>query len=192
MSKYIDIMHDLLKKLALWYFVNDYLTASEYEVNNQIRDQLERLGIPLDKVDRESRHFLDSAQERSGIIVDIGQRQYSFSHNSLRDYLAAEETAGISNIEEMFNNYFKHSLHSSKNSEIIPMVAATLRLQHIDRSNIFINCILNAKTRYEDVIHSDLLLATKCITEGATAYGNTKKYIFDLLKKLSVGRSRFI
>jgi hypothetical protein len=178
------IMKDLLQRLAFWFYVKNRITSSEYDIQNYLRDQMSRLGLSELNFDKMVTQFLESATERSGIIVEVGLKEYSFVHSALKDHLAARELAGQSTVKDTFDTHFRRSLHADRNSEIIPLVAAHLRLQNIDKSSEFVGYVLDAKTQFEKILPLDLMLAIRCIAEGGIVSGTIKRRIVSSIKQI--------
>jgi energy-coupling factor transporter ATP-binding protein EcfA2 len=169
---------EILKRLAFYLVQERKITATEYEILSLIDRFLEKTN-KLENKQGQTRTILKSMSERAGLLIEREPRIYGFIHLGLRDYLAALYLAGMDGVKEMFDTYLLPRLHRIDYQHMIGLCSRCLAHQSISRASVFLDCVLNAGSPYEECTHLDLMLATRCLFISGMSYGEITQDILE-------------
>jgi len=179
----ISQIKNILKNLAQYFIEQKLQTLNRYQFVHFIKKELKTIGISESIIEDVLTEFSRSVTERSGLILELKPNEYGFVHESIKDFLFAIKISE-KKVTEIFD-FFKPMLHSERNREIITMVAIVLGNEDKERSNKFLEYILNSATQFEHSIHLDLILCVTCICEGAMIKEELKILVLDKLQTAS-------
>lgn len=175
--------YDILKAIAFDFIEKRRVTATEYELRSFIEEKLESFQLSASQRMDVAAALLKHIIERSGLFIEREPNTYGFVHLGLRDYLAALYLAGIDDVKRMFDTCLLARLHNANYEQTIILTSRCLTNQSSERASILVNSVLNAKTAYEEYIHMDLILASKCLFESGISYGEVVR---EILHRISI------
>ncbi len=106
--------------------------------------------------------FLNTIQERTGLLVARGEGTYAFSHLTFQEYLAALAVAGR-------DDYVEYSLRHTADEwwrEVILLEAGCLSTKSKEKTTRLIRAIADAKT--EPTLYHNLVLSAECVRDAGT------------------------
>lgn len=168
-------MVDLLKRIAFWYYENNLIQVSESEIIIVLIESIKDLGIANSEVKSKAYKILEILKDRIGILVEVGYKEYIFTHSVFQDYLAALEIVGKYSEDEIIDMIFKDNLHSSKNIEIIPLIASLLSQQNRKKGSKFLVNILNYDHKFKKYLPINLEVVLNCLLYGTKVDGISKE-----------------
>lgn len=166
-------MMGILKELAFWFYTENRLKASYYEIMRYLK-QLFLHRDNIQNLDDFVENLLKTISERTGIILKSGLNEYTFIHTSFQDYLVALK---LSEFEISQLNQLPKKFISSRNYEIIPLLGAILSQQSIEKSSNYIKYVLSTRNEFENFIHYNLTQAIRCLIEGTIIKPEVKEQI---------------
>ena len=168
----------LFQEIGFWLFNEKRTEINKNELFNLIKKKLNEDGL-TDFNNNDIEEIINHIEERTGILIYDGFAYFSFYHLSFLEFFIALKLSVEDNVKTIFD-YFTDRLHDPKNSEIISFLTANFN-NRIKTSN-FLNLILNANTKYEEIHLLDLSLVLNSIASGAVITDDFSKNIIQILE----------
>lgn len=149
-----------LEPIALWLHENEKQEASEPEMVVQVAQQFINIGLGETVAQKRGRDFLRAVTLRSGLLQEVEQGIYRFSHLTFQEYLAARIMAGRL---DFVNNTLRY-LDEAWWKEVILLEAGHLSTTGgRDRANQLIRAIF--ETSIEGRQPERLILTAQCLAD---------------------------
>lgn len=169
----------ILKKIAYFMYKSHSPIIVQNDLIRVINNSLKDEGI-TEYSRSDVKHLIQRLEERTGLLNNDGQGNYSFSHLTFQQYFTALELAENYDPEKIFKS-LKTRLHFPINSEIISFLGGILSDKSRILSSKLLEKILDVNTKYEKIHGLDLLLVIKCLADGTYVSDSTKSKIFSSL-----------
>jgi hypothetical protein len=154
----------ILGPLALWLQTTKPAgTAQYHDVLREVTKILTDRGSQAPE--REARSWLADLREHSGLLVQRGADAWGFLHLTFQEYLAAWGLVRMTP-EERWTTLQPH-LHDPRWNEVIHLTAGILGVIQHDEAAVtrFVDALLTAGSRVENLLHRDLFLAASVIAD---------------------------
>ncbi|MGD9100432.1 MAG: HEAT repeat domain-containing protein [Anaerolineae bacterium] len=174
-----DLVSRILAPVAFWMHQNHpgglvARPALQAQITAWFREQE---GRGAEQATTLARDFVDLIREQSGLLVERGLEQYGFMHLTFEEYLAARYIAPR---RDSFVLLRPH-LHDSRWHEVILLTAALLGYWDIKQAGEFVRAIHQAGSLYENVLHRDLLLASRVLVDDVPLPPDLRRSLLDEL-----------
>ncbi len=163
---------DLGQSLRIWQRVAFWMhkerptgAAHRAELTQQLTEALvAEQGLGDAEAEATADSFLQAAADRLGLLQERGQNLFAFLHQTFQEYLAARHIARPAHTA--FDRIAPH-LRDPRWREVILLTAGYLGavLGQPEYAGGFVDSIRGAGSKYEDILHRDLLLAAACLAE---------------------------
>ena len=198
-----DLLY-ILKKIAYWIHTQGSVGETEGgtlikkdKLIEQLRKEIQtRRKCEFDEAETEAERFIDFIQKRTGLLNEQGRDRYAFVHKTFQEYLTAEEIYYLHKRQDdtgVILDHFKKHLHDQHWREVLLLLVSQLEGEKARKA---IQTILDAKSKYEQWLHRDLLFAGWCLTEDPPELIDVAPElvgeILDRLVDLEVGKSDWI
>lgn len=140
-------------------------TAHRSELIEKLKAALvEEMGVSEREAEETAESFLTAAAERTGLLQARGENVFGFLHQTFEEYLTAMHIA--SPAHTAFERAAPH-LHDSRWREVILLTAGYIGavLRQPELAGMFVDSMRKAGSKYEEILHRDLLLASECLAE---------------------------
>lgn len=154
----------LLGPLALWLQTTKPAgTAQYHDVLREVTRILTARGSQ--DPDREARSWLADLREHSGLLVQRGADAWGFLHLTFQEYLAAWGLVRMP-ADERWTTLRPH-LHDPRWNEVIHLTAGILGVIQQNEAAVtqFVDTLLMAGSRVENLLHRDLFLAASIVAD---------------------------
>lgn len=140
-------------------------TAHRTELINKLKEALiEEEGLSEKEAEETADSFLAAAAEQTGLLRERGPNTFGFLHQAFEECLAAMHIA--SPPHTAFERAAPH-MHDPRWREVILLTAGYIGavLRQPELAGGFVDSIRKAGSKYEEILHRDLLLAAECLAE---------------------------
>jgi HEAT repeat protein len=171
----------LLRPLAFW--MHDKLAAStvpEALLQAQIHAQLKSRNMKADEdqIEQMMQSFFDTVRGKTGILIERGEKQYGFLHQTFQEYFAARELV----VHKHWEKLIRKHVHDPHWREVILLAAGTIGILQSDEDGVtelVQEVILKARSCYEHWLHRDLLIAGLCLADDIGVSRNCEDIILN-------------
>jgi HEAT repeat protein len=118
--------------------------------------------------------FVELIREQSGLLIERGPELFDFLHPTFREYLAARYIGERREPLQVLDKYLLLPWWR----EIVLLTAGILKGDHLED---FLGGILRSGTKYDHLLHRELLLAARCLADNVTASATLVRTILDRL-----------
>jgi HEAT repeat protein/DNA-binding Lrp family transcriptional regulator len=162
-------IREWLAPVARTVFESSKDLIDEYSLMEELVASMKKLKpIPEIEAKERSRELLDNVSVHSGVILPKGEDRdgrtlYGFLHQTFSEYLTAFHLMGQWEDDELDLSEIAHDPYWH---EVLLLMAGQLGAQRRRRAGKFIEAIMGLESRYEDLLHRDLLLAAAILGDG--------------------------
>ena len=178
---------ELLEPIAFWFHEqrSENFMVDREVLQSRLAEELGRImgETNSDKLAEIAGLMLQSARERSGLLIERENGSFAFSHLTFQEYLAARHLAYRPDCID----FVRAHLHESWWQEVILLVSGHLGEENNrwarDLTTRLIEAIRDAGSEYENYLNRDLFFVAKCLVDiGPTGvYGMLRHQIADKL-----------
>ena len=162
---------ELLEPIAFWFHEQraESFMADRKILQAKLAEELVKITgeKSTDKLNLVAGFLLDSARERSGLLIERENGSFAFSHLTFQEYLTARHLAYRTDCTDFVLSH----LHESWWREVILLIAGHLGGENNrwarEQTTQLIDAIRNAGSEYENYLKRDLFLAAKCLIDIA-------------------------
>ncbi len=160
---------ELLEPIAFWFHEqrSESFMADRKILQAKLAEELVQITgeKSTDKLNLVAGFLLDSARERSGLLIERENGSFAFSHLTFQEYLTARYLAYRTDCTDFVLSH----LHESWWREVILLIAGHLGGENNrwarEQTTQLIDSIRNAGSEYENYLKRDLFLAAKCLID---------------------------